>query len=130
MGPWVTAMSARRVKMSAWLLMGLPVAILAFGFGQIWIGIGLAIGTIANWIIVARPRFAQTHRPPQYLSNRFAHEDLTLQIHLRILVILLHRSMSPPHSSRRDVFTMVFPSLSPQMLLFALIIIIYTFLGG
>mgnify|MGYP000492975004 CR=1 FL=1 len=62
MGPWVTAMSAQASDMSAWLLMGLPGSILAFGFGQIWIGIGLAIGTIANWIIVARRLRASTAR--------------------------------------------------------------------
>ena len=49
MGPWVTALSAQASDMSAWLLMGLPGSILAFGFGQMWIGIGLAIGTAANW---------------------------------------------------------------------------------
>ena len=48
MGPWVTAMSAQASDMSAWLLMGLPGSILAFGFGQMWIGIGLALGTAAN----------------------------------------------------------------------------------
>ena len=36
-------MSAQASDMSAWLLMGLPGSILAFGFGQIWIGIGLAL---------------------------------------------------------------------------------------
>ena len=41
MGPWVAAMSAQASDMSAWLLMGLPGSILAFGFGQMWIGIGL-----------------------------------------------------------------------------------------
>ena len=54
MGPWVTAMSAQASDMSAWRLMGLPGSILAFGFGQAWIGIGLAIGTAANWILVAK----------------------------------------------------------------------------
>ena len=54
MGPWVTAMSAQASDMSAWLLMGLPGSILAFGLGQAWIGIGLAIGTALNWIFVAR----------------------------------------------------------------------------
>lgn len=39
--------------MSGWLLMGLPGAIYAFGTGQIWIAVGLAIGTILNWILVA-----------------------------------------------------------------------------
>ena len=48
MGPWVAAMSAQASDMSAWLLMGLPGSVLAFGFGQIWIGIGLALGTAAN----------------------------------------------------------------------------------
>ena len=43
MGPWVTAMSAQASDMSAWLLMGLPGSIMAFGFGQMWIGIGLAL---------------------------------------------------------------------------------------
>lgn len=51
MGPWVTAMSAQASDMSAWLLMGLPGSIMAFGFGQMWIGIGLALGTAANWIL-------------------------------------------------------------------------------
>ena len=45
MGPWVTAMSAQASDMSAWLLMGLPGSILAFGLGQVWIGIGLALRT-------------------------------------------------------------------------------------
>ena len=43
MGPWVAAMSAQASDMSAWLLMGLPGSILAFGFGQMWIGIGLGL---------------------------------------------------------------------------------------
>ena len=54
MGPWVAALSAQASDMSAWLLMGLPGSILAFGFGQAWIGIGLAIGTALNWIFVAK----------------------------------------------------------------------------
>ena len=54
MGPWVTAMSAQASDMSGWLLMGFPGSILAFGMGQVWIGIGLALGTIANWVFVAK----------------------------------------------------------------------------
>ena len=52
-GPFVTAMSAQASDMSGWLLMGFPGSILAFGMGQAWIGIGLAIGTALNWIFVA-----------------------------------------------------------------------------
>ena len=54
MGPWITAMSAQSSDMSGWLLMGFPGSIMAFGMGKVWIGIGLALGTCANWIFVAR----------------------------------------------------------------------------
>ena len=76
MGPWVTAMSAQASDMSAWLLMGLPGSIMAFGFGQMWIGIGLALGTAANWIFCAKRlrKFSKAAGDaitlPQYLSNR------------------------------------------------------------
>ena len=77
MGPWVTAMSAQASDMSAWLLMGLPGSILAFGLGQAWIGIGLALGTAANWIFIAKRlrNFSKAAGDsitlPQYLANRF-----------------------------------------------------------
>lgn len=86
MGPWVTAMSAQASDMSAWLLMGLPGSILAFGLGQAWIGIGLAIGTALNWIFVAKRlrKFSKASGDsitlPQYLSNRFATANPTLKI--------------------------------------------------
>ena len=50
---WVAALSAQASDMSGWLLMGLPGAIYALGTGQIWIAVGLAIGTILNWVFVA-----------------------------------------------------------------------------
>lgn len=46
---WVAALSAQASDMSGWLLMGLPGAIYALGTGQIWIAVGLCIGTILNW---------------------------------------------------------------------------------
>ena len=54
---WVAAMSAQASDMSGWLLMGLPGAIYALGTGQVWIAVGLAVGTILNWTIVS-PVFA------------------------------------------------------------------------
>ena len=86
MGPWVTALSAQASDMSAWLLMGLPGSILAFGFGQMWIGIGLALGTAANWILCARRlrTFSKAANDsitvPQYLTNRFAVDSRSLQL--------------------------------------------------
>ena len=139
MGPWVTAMSAQASDMSAWLLMGLPGSILAFGFGQMWIGIGLAIGTALNWILVARRLrcFSEAANDsitlPQYLTNRFASKSLVLQIICAIIFLVCFTVyVASAFVAGQTVFTSIFPTLDggTAMLIFALIIICYTFLGG
>ena len=139
MGPWVTAMSAQASDMSAWMLMGLPGSILAFGFGKIWIGIGLGLGTAANWILIARRlrRFSEAADDsitlPQYLSNRFKAKSLTLQVICAVIFLVCFTIyVASAFVAGGTVFTTIFPSLDGMtaMLIFALIIIIYTFLGG
>jgi sodium/proline symporter len=53
MGAWVTALSAQASDMSGWLLMGLPGAIYLGGMPEVWIAIGLFIGTVMNWKLVS-----------------------------------------------------------------------------
>ena len=139
MGPWVTAMSAQASDMSAWLLMGLPGSILAFGFGQMWIGIGLALGTAANWIFCAKRlrKFSKAANDaitvPQYLSNRFATESKTLQVICAVIFLVCFTVyVASAFVAGTSVFTMIFPTMTERtaMIIFALIIIGYTFLGG
>lgn len=139
MGPWVTAMSAQASDMSAWLLMGLPGSILAFGFGQMWIGIGLALGTAANWIFSAKRlrKFSKAAGDaitvPQYLSNRFMAKSHTLQIICAIIFFVCFTVyVASGFVAGASVFTTIFPSLSTRtaMLVFALAMFICTFFGG
>ena len=139
MGPWVTAMSAQASDMSAWLLMGLPGSILAFGLGQAWIGIGLAIGTALNWIFVARRLrcFSKAANDsitlPQYLCNRFASKKMTLQVVSAVIFLVFFTVyVASGFVAGTSVFTTLFPGLGSDiaMLIFAFIIIAYTFLGG
>ena len=139
MGPWVTAMSAQASDMSAWLLMGLPGSILAFGFGQAWIGIGLAIGTAANWILVAKRlrKFSKAAGDsitlPQYLSNRFATKSHVLSIICAVVFLVCFTIyVASAFVAGADVFTTLIPALSRSkaMIIFALIVVAYTFLGG
>ena len=139
MGPWVTAMSAQASDMSAWLLMGLPGSILAFGFGQIWIGIGLALGTALNWIFCAKRlrKFSKAADDaitlPQYLTNRFATEHKTLQVICAVIFLIAFTVyVASAYVAGTSVFTTLFPKMSDHtaMIIFALIIIGYTFLGG
>ena len=139
MGPWVSAMSAQASDMSAWLLMGLPGSILAFGLGQAWIGIGLAIGTALNWIIVAKRlrRFSEAAGDaitvPQYLSNRFKTKSKTLQvICAAVFLVCFTVYVASAFVAGTSVFTSLFPNINETlaMVIFAAILIIYTFLGG
>ena len=139
MGPWVTAMSAQASDMSAWLLMGLPGSVLAFGLGQAWIGIGLAIGTIANWILVARRlrKFSAAANDsitlPQYLSNRFCSKSPVLQVICAVVFLVCFTVyVASAFVAGGKVITDLFPTADPTvaLVIFAVILIVYTFLGG
>lgn len=139
MGPYVTAMSAQASDMSGWLLMGFPGSIVAFGFGKMWIGIGLAIGTILNWLLVAARlrRFSAAAGDaitiPQYLSNRFASKNPALRIICAIVFFACFTVyVASGFKAGGTLFSSVIPSLTPEtaMIIFAVIIIAYTFTGG
>ena len=138
MGPWVTAMSAQASDMSGWLLMGFPGSILAFGMGQAWIGIGLALGTIANWLLIARRlrKFSAAANDsitlPQYLSNRFATKNRTLQIICAIVFLVFFTVyVASSFVAGATVFHDILGvEENVAMLIFVAILLAYTFLGG
>lgn len=142
MGPFVTAMSAQASDMSGWLLMGFPGSLIAFGMGQLWIGIGLAIGTIANWLLIAKRlrRFSRAANDsitlPQYLTNRFATTDPTLKIVCAIIFLLSFTVyVASAFVAGQTVLCSIIPWFNGgheklAMILFAAIILAYTFLGG
>ena len=141
MGPWVTAMSAQASDMSGWLLMGFPGSILAFGMGKVWIGIGLALGTALNWIIVAKRlrRFSKAADDsitlPQYLTNRFATSSPVLKVVCAIIFLIAFTVyVASAFNAGTTVFCAVLPWFADHkqlaMIIFAAIILIYTFMGG
>ncbi len=141
MGPWVTAMSAQASDMSGWLLMGFPGSILAFGMGKVWIGIGLGLGTIANWILVARRlrRFSEAAGDsitlPQYLTNRFASSNPALKVACAVIFLVAFTVyVASAFVAGTKVFVSVCPALVGKemlaMFIFAALILVYTFLGG
>lgn len=139
MGPWVMALSAQASDMSAWLLMGLPGSILAFGFGQIWIGIGLALGTALNWIFCARRLRVFSEKAddsitiPQFLANRFNADTKTLQVICACIFLFAYTIyVASAFVAGTTVFGTLFPSVSPRvsMVVFALLIVFYTLFGG
>ena len=93
LGPTVAALSACASDMSGWLLMGLPGAVFAAGVGQVWIGVGLLVGSYLNWLIVARPLRRESARLgaltiSDYFERRFDAKSRSLRL-LTAAVILI-----------------------------------------
>ena len=92
--PAVAALSAGASDMSGWLLLGLPGALYAAGLVEAWIGIGLFVGAVANWIIVA-PRLRQQTEEmgnaltiPEFLANRFPDKAKTLRVVSGLVIVV------------------------------------------
>lgn len=94
LGPAVTALSAGASDMSGWLLMGLPGYMYASGVVSIWIALGLTIGALLNYIIVAPRLRVYTEvvdnaiTLPDYFSNRFEDKSHLLRVISAIVIIL------------------------------------------
>ena len=91
--PSVAALSAGASDMSGWLLLGLPGALYAAGLVEAWIGIGLFLGAVANWVLVAPRLREQTERMgnaltiPQFLANRFPESGTMLRVTSAVIVV-------------------------------------------
>ena len=138
MGPWVSALSAGASDMSAWVLMGLPASIYAFGIGQSWIAIGLAIGYALSWIFEA-PRLRRfsiaaddSITLPQYLTNRFRSSSKSLQVICAVIFLVAYTiyAASSVKACGTLFNTVIGLDETVAMYIAAAIIVGYTFLGG
>ncbi|MCT2559176.1 sodium/proline symporter PutP [Tsuneonella sp. YG55] len=92
--PAVAALSAGASDMSGWLLLGLPGALYASGLVEAWIGIGLFLGALVNWIVVAPRLRKQTIdlndslTIPEFLGNRFPNYAVALRVVSAVIVVL------------------------------------------
>ena len=139
MGGAVAALSAGASDMSAWVLMGLPGAIFAFGLSRVWISIGLLIGTIVVWLVIAPKlrRFAikagDAITVPEFLSNRFKAKNPTLRIACAIIFVIAYCIYSASSiAACGDVITAIIPNIDKKtvQIIAAVIIVAYTLLGG
>ncbi|MBX3507446.1 MAG: sodium/proline symporter PutP [Parvibaculum sp.] len=90
----VAALSAGASDMSGWLMLGLPGAIYASGFNQIWIAAGLVAGAYLNWQYVARRLRRYTELAgdaltlPDYFENRFADSSRLLRVASALVILV------------------------------------------
>ncbi|MEN1727160.1 MAG: sodium/proline symporter PutP [Pseudomonadota bacterium] len=138
LGSGVTALSAGASDMSGWLLLGLPGAAYLSGLEAGWIGVGLLIGTWANWrIVAARLRIATERLDdaltlPVYFQRRFDDHSRILRL-LPGLFIFIFFSLYVAAGlvAGGRLFETVFElPYFWAVTTGAVAIIIYTFMGG
>ncbi|GHT83156.1 sodium:proline symporter [Actinomycetota bacterium] len=142
LGPLAGALSAEAADMSAWLFMGLPGSIYLAGTGKGWIAVGLLAGTIANWVFVARKIRSKSidlddaQTLPQFFSRLTTTNSIKMRKALQIVVSLIIVLFFTIYTASGFVAGAKFFSFIFQMPYFnamcitALVVAIYTFLGG
>jgi sodium/proline symporter len=135
---WVAALSAQASDMSGWLLMGLPGAVYAAGTGQIWIAVGLFLGTVFNWLCISGRLRRYTIVAnnsltlPAYFENRF-HDDrkiLKTVSSVVIVVFFLVYTASALASGGKLFNTIFGADYTISLTIGAAVILLYTFMGG
>ena len=138
MGGFVAALSAGASDMSAWVLMGLPGSIYLAGMGQVWISVGLLIGTVLAWFLVA-PRLRRysmladdSITIPQYLTKRFKSSSSVLQVVCAVIFVIVYCVYGASSISACGSLLNTLFGLDPRggMAIATAIIIAYVFLGG
>jgi len=139
LGPWIAAMSAEASDMSGWLLMGLPGVAYWFGLSDaIWTAIGLALGTYLNWLFVAKRlrRYStlagNAITIPEFFSNRFKENKKIIQAIAALFILVFFAVYA---GSCFVTFGKLFSTLFGMnyqvvMIVGAVVVILYTFLGG
>ena len=94
LGPAVVSLSAGASDMSGWMLLGLPGAMYVSGLSAGWIALGLLIGALANYLIVAPRLRVYTVEAndavtiPDYFAKRFDDNHHLLKIISAIVIIV------------------------------------------
>ncbi len=139
LGPWIAAMSAEASDMSGWLLMGLPGVAYWCGIADAtWTAVGLAVGTYLNWLITAKRlrHYSQISGDaitvPEFFSNRFHENTKIIRIIASLLIIVFFTVYAGScFVTCGKLFSTLFGySYHSMMIVGAIFVVVYTFLGG
>ncbi len=134
---WVATFSERASGESAWLLLGLPGAILTTGLAEVWSVVGCVSGIALSWWIVAGPLRRETQRLgaltiPEYFVRRFGATGQVLRITATAIVVFffaVYLSAQVSGSGKVLKATFHIPEFR-GMLLGTGVIVAYTVMGG
>ena len=138
MGAWVSGLSAGASDMSAWVLMGMPASIYAYGMGKAWIPVGLFIGYSLSWIFIA-PRLrsfsivcGDSITIPDFIANRFRDTTGVSRVVAALIILVFFTFYTASgFVSAAKLFSTMFPiAYTTSLWIGALVVVGYTLLGG
>lgn len=94
LSPSVAALSAGASDMSGWILMGLPGAMYLSGLSSSWIALGLLLGALVNYLVVAPKLRVFTQiagdalTVPDYFAKRFNDNSHALRLIASTVIIV------------------------------------------
>lgn len=136
--PFTAAMSAGAADMSGWLLMGLPGVLYINGMVEAWQAVGLLVGALLNWLLVA-PRLREytvqandSITIPSFFENRL--DDHTRALRLAaglVTVVFFTFYVASGMVAGGTYFESTFGgSYITGMLLISGVTLLYTLFGG
>ena len=137
LGPWVTAFSERASGESAWLLLALPGAAISVGLGEAWTVIGITLGIIASWYLIAERLRKETEKYdaltiPEYLHRKYQDNSNVIRLFSAVIIAFFFTFyVSAQFHASGKVINSLF-GLSPVngIIIGAAVIISYTLMGG
>ena len=122
---------------SAWLLLALPGAAISIGLGEFWSVIGITIGIISSWILIAKKIRQETVKYnaltiPDYLHKRFKDNSNIMRLFSTSIIafFFLFYVSAQFHASGKVLNTLFDVDYIYGISIGATIIIAYTLMGG
>ena len=137
LGPWVTAFSERASGESAWLLLALTGAAISIGLGEALTVLGITLGIIASWYIIAEKLRIETEKYsaltiPGYLHRKYNDNSNIIRLFSSIIIafFFLFYVSAQFHASGKVINTLFGLSSIDGIVIGAIVIILYTLMGG
>ena len=137
LGPWVTAFSERASGESAWLLLALPGAAITIGLSESWAVIGIILGIIASWFLIAEKLRIETEKYqaltiPEYLHRRYDDSSNIIRLFSALIIAFFFAFYVSAqfHASGKVLKTLFDIDTVTGISIGAAVIISYTLMGG
>ncbi len=138
LGPIIGALNVGASDMSSWLLMGLPAAFYLNGLNQIWMVLGLVLGSYLSWKILAQKirRLSEFSNNSltisSFLENYFNDKTGLISVTTSLIIIFFFTIyIASGFVGSAKLFAEVFAiSYHQALIISAILIISYAFLGG